>query len=61
MQEEDARPVVPGPSAGEDLATLSVEELTHRIAVFEQEIARLKAEIEAKQSSREAADSVFKL
>jgi uncharacterized small protein (DUF1192 family) len=46
---------------GEDLATLSVEELNRRIDVLEQEIKRYKASIAEKQKSRDAANSVFKL
>jgi|RhiMetdeSRZDD1v2_1073273.scaffolds.fasta_scaffold40143_4 uncharacterized small protein (DUF1192 family) len=46
---------------GEDLATLSVEELKRRIETLEQEISRYKAAIAEKQKSKDAANSVFKL
>ena len=42
------------------LDTLSVSELEHRLALLEGEIARLKAAIEARGSTRKAADAVFK-
>ena len=42
------------------LDAMSVEELTDRIGLLEAEIARLKAAIEAKKKSRDAAASVFK-
>lgn len=45
---------------GENLSMLSVEELQVRIEALKNEIARLEADIAAKQSSRAAADSVFK-
>ena len=46
---------------GENLDKLSVEELQSRIEALKQEIARLEAELTVKQSSRAAADAVFKL
>lgn len=61
MDEDAVKPLKPGPAAGEDLSALSVEELQERVGLFETEIARLKAAIEAKQSSKVAADSFFKL
>lgn len=45
---------------GMALDLMSVEELQSRIALLEGEIARLKAAIEARQKSRQAADSLFK-
>ena len=42
------------------LDAMSVEELTDRIGLLEAEIARLRAAIEAKKKSRDAAASVFK-
>jgi len=61
IEEEMVKPKKPGPAAGEDLSALSVEELEDRVIVFEAEIARLKAAIAAKQSSKQTADSFFKL
>ena len=45
---------------GQELATLSVKELDERIALLKEEIARLKAAIARKQSSRNVADAFFK-
>jgi uncharacterized small protein (DUF1192 family) len=62
MDRDDDRPVKkPQIPIGEDLALLSVDELHWRIGVLRQEIMRLEAAITAKQASRSAADSVFKL
>lgn len=46
---------------GQDLALLSVEELTQRIALLRDEIARLEVELKAKGSTRTAAEALFKL
>jgi uncharacterized small protein (DUF1192 family) len=45
---------------GQDLTLLSVRELTERIALLREEIARLDADITKKQASRSAADQFFK-
>jgi uncharacterized small protein (DUF1192 family) len=45
---------------GQDLALLSVKELTERIALLRDEIARLEADITRKQATRSAADQFFK-
>jgi len=45
---------------GESLATLSVAELQMRIKELESEIARVKAELDAKQRHESAASAVFK-
>ena len=45
---------------GEDLALLSVAELTQRIKLLEAEITRLKGAIECKQASKTAADAFFR-
>jgi uncharacterized small protein (DUF1192 family) len=45
---------------GQDLALLSVKELQERIALLNEEIARLEASIASKQSSRSVADTFFK-
>lgn len=45
---------------GEDLATLSIDELEARIALLDAEIGRLRQAIEAKTASRHAASSFFK-
>ena len=45
---------------GQELALLSVKELHERIALLNEEIARLEASIASKQSSRNVADTFFK-
>jgi uncharacterized small protein (DUF1192 family) len=45
---------------GQELSLLSVKELNERIEILRAEIARLEADIDKKQASRSAADSVFK-
>jgi uncharacterized small protein (DUF1192 family) len=45
---------------GQDLALLSVGELTERIALLKEEIGRLEAEMTRKNASKSAADSFFK-
>lgn len=45
---------------GADLSSISVDELKERITLLEEEIVRIRTEITAKQSSRDAAESVFR-
>ena len=45
---------------GQNLELLSVGELTERIGVLKEEIARLEADIKRKQASKSAADMFFK-
>jgi uncharacterized small protein (DUF1192 family) len=45
---------------GEELSALSEHELAMRIGELEKEIARCKAAIEARKSTRSAADSFFR-
>lgn len=49
-----------GHDVGMILDAMSVDELSDRIALLEAEIARLRAAIESKRRSRDAAASVFK-
>jgi uncharacterized small protein (DUF1192 family) len=50
----------PGHEIGQDLALLSIDELTDRIAVLKAEIARIEAALVAKRASRSSADQFFK-
>jgi uncharacterized small protein (DUF1192 family) len=50
-----------GHEIGMILDAMSVEELNDRIAMLENEIARLRVAIENKQKSKSAADAFFKL
>ena len=45
---------------GQPLDTLSVHELSERIALLREEIARLEAALDKKSLSRAAADAFFK-
>jgi uncharacterized small protein (DUF1192 family) len=45
---------------GQDLALLSIKELEERIALLNEEIGRLQANIDSKQGSRSVADQFFK-
>jgi len=45
---------------GQELTLLSVRELTDRIGLLKDEIARLEADIAKKQATRSAADQFFK-
>ncbi len=45
---------------GQDLSLLSVGELSDRIALLKDEIARLEREMAGKRASKSAADSFFK-
>jgi len=45
---------------GQDLTLLSVGELTERVALLKEEIARLETNMAAKQVSKSAADQFFK-
>ena len=45
---------------GQDLTLLSVGELTERVALLKEEIARLEANMVGKQASKSAADLFFK-
>jgi len=45
---------------GQDLTLLSVGELTERIGLLKEEIARLEANMASKRASKSAADLFFK-
>ena len=45
---------------GQDLSLLSVAELSERIALLKEEIARLEAAMAGKNASKSAADTFFK-
>ena len=59
--EEDDRPKKKiAHEIGQDLALLSVEELNDRIALLNDEMARLQGALAKKRASRSAADQFFK-
>ena len=45
---------------GQELSLLSVAELSERVALLKEEIARLEAEMNRKRASKSAADIFFK-
>ena len=49
-----------GHEVGMVLDAMSVEELQERIAMLQEEIARLRTAIEARNKTRNAADALFK-
>lgn len=60
MEEEPLHLKKKAHELGEDLTLLSVIELKERIEALKTEIARLEASIEAKEATRNAADSIFR-
>ncbi len=62
LAEETVRPVDQARNhiVGQDLATLSIEEIDERIKVLRDEIARLEEMRAQKQASKSAADAIFK-
>ena len=45
---------------GQDLALLSVDELAERIGILRDEIARLEAELKAKDNTKSVAEALFR-
>ena len=58
--DEDDRPKKVAHEIGQDLTLLSVEELAARVALLNEEIARLEADMTKKRATRAAADQFFK-
>lgn len=58
--DEDASDKPRAHEVGMVIDTMSVEELTERIGLLEGEILRLRAAIEARGETRQAAESIFK-
>lgn len=58
---DEPRVIVSAHEIGQDLSTLSVDELDERVAVLEREIARLKEAKLAKENSLAAASAFFRL
>jgi uncharacterized small protein (DUF1192 family) len=61
MFEEEPKKRISAHEVGMALDGLSIEELETRIVLLEQEIVRMRDSIRAKQSTRSAADQLFKL
>ena len=61
IADDDALPKkTPAHVIGQDLALLSREDLAARIALLQDEIARLESAIAGKEASRRTADQFFK-
>ena len=62
MDSDDLAPhkKLPDIQLGEDISMLSAHELEARIKRLDEEIARCKAEIAARQATRSAAENFFK-
>lgn len=62
MDWDDITPKKPvaGATIGENLETLWVGELEHRIVELQREIERVKAELDAKRRHEDAASALFK-
>ena len=59
--EEDDRPKKKiSHEIGQELTLLSIGELTERVTLLKEEIARLEANMATKQASKSAADLFFK-
>ena len=59
---DDDKPKRPAShDVGSDLSSLSIEELEQRIALLQDEIARLETEKQKKAVDRRTADSLFRL
>jgi len=59
-EDEDAPKKKRKHEIGEDLSTLSLDELAERIALLQAEIARIESAISAKKASADVAASFFK-
>jgi uncharacterized small protein (DUF1192 family) len=60
MFDDEAAKPPRGHEVGAPIDTLSIDELEARIALLQEEIARLQGAIEARRQTKAAADSVFK-
>jgi len=58
--EDDQPKRKPVHEIGQDLSSLSMEELAVRVALLQDEVARLQTALEQKRASRSAADQFFK-
>jgi uncharacterized small protein (DUF1192 family) len=58
--DDDETPETLAHEVGDNIDTLSVEELNERIGQLEAEIARLKEAIAARSKTRSEAESLFK-
>jgi uncharacterized small protein (DUF1192 family) len=59
--DEQVRPRAQSHELGQDLSTLSIEEIDERVSLLEAEIARLREARSKKEASRDAASAFFRL
>jgi uncharacterized small protein (DUF1192 family) len=60
LDEEPSRKKKAAHDLGEDLATLSLDELAERIGLLKAEIERIEAAIKAKKATADAAANFFR-
>lgn len=60
MFDEEPRKKVRPHEIGQDLSLLSVGELSERIGQLRDEVARLEAELNAKDATKTAAEALFR-
>ncbi|WP_159589337.1 DUF1192 domain-containing protein [Chelativorans xinjiangense] len=60
MVEENIPASRPAYTIGQDISTFSVEELKRTIAMLGEEIARLEEELQAKDTTKAAAEALFR-
>ena len=58
--DEEPRKKLKAHEIGQELALLSVGELRERIALLQQEIVRLEAELSSKDTTKAAAEALFR-
>lgn len=61
FEEDRPRPKPAAHVIGQDLSTLSLDELAERTVMLREEIARIEAAMAKKRASAAAADAVFRL
>ena len=61
FSDERVQPAPKGHDLGEDLSSLSIEELDDRISLLEREIGRLREARESKETTRAAASAIFRI
>ncbi|MCT7376543.1 DUF1192 domain-containing protein [Chelativorans salis] len=60
MVEENIPAKRPAYTIGQDISTFSVEELRRTIAMLGEEITRLEQELQAKDTTKAAAEALFR-